>query len=92
MNYLEERNLIWNLLELIILKHNLKIDMESLNPNSQNSIEFGDFIKGNPMCFSEDFEQVVIELERKLPSSYIITSANIFGTGEGHIGITKVIK
>lgn len=90
MNYIDERNLVWNLLELIILKNNLNIEMEMLNPQSEKNIEFGNFIKGHPMDFKENFDKCIIELERKIPSSYKITSANIFGTGEGCIGITKI--
>ena len=90
MHYLTERNLVWNLLELIIVKHNLNISSEFLNPNSEDNIEFGDFISGHPMCFSQDYNECICELERKLPNEYKITTANIIGTGEGSIGITKL--
>ena len=42
------------------------------------------------MCFESDFEECLIEVERKLPSTFRVTTANIIGTAEGTIGITKI--
>ncbi len=92
MTPLEERNLVWNLAELIILKHGLKIDYQHLNPNVESDLcEFGNYISGHPMSFEGDFEQCVIEIERKLPSDYKITQANLLGTGEGLVHLMKVV-
>ena len=92
MKPLEERNLVWNLLELIIEKHDLRSDMEFLDPQSEDEIIFGNFVKGHPMCFEEEYCSVIAELERKLPTDYIIAQARIIGTGEGTIGLMKVIE
>ena len=88
MTPLEERNLVWNMVELIIEKR-LKIELESLDPQD-NGVEFGNFVNGHPMSFEQDYEQTIIEIERKLPSDYKITSALMIGTGEGHIGVMKI--
>ena len=90
MTPLEERNLVWNMLELIIIKHRLKSDMEFLDPKTEGICEFGNFISGHPMDFQENFKECLIEVERKLPSTFRVTTANILGTAEGTIGITKI--
>lgn len=90
MTPLEERNLVWNLVELIILKHGLKISSEFLDPTAGDEIVFGDFVKGHPMSFEGDFEQVVIEITKKLPSTYAIAKDYILDTGSAVIGIVKI--
>ena len=91
MTPLEERNLVWNMLELIVIKHKLKLDMEFLDPKSEGITEFGNFISGHPMNFEEVFQECLIEIERKLPSTFKVTTANILGTAEGTIGITRIV-
>lgn len=90
MTPLEERNLVWNLLELLIEKHELKNSSEFLEPVEEDEIVFGNFISGHPMCFEELFSGFMAELTRKLPSNYSIVMSNIIGTGDAVIGITKV--
>lgn len=90
MKPLEERNLVWNMLELIIIKHGLNLDMEFLDPKTEGICEFGNFISGHPMDFESVFEECLIEVERKLPSTFRVTTANLIGTAEGTIGITKI--
>ncbi len=89
MNALEERNLVWNLLELIIEKHDLENSSEFLDPTAEDEIIFGNFVKGHPMCFESLFSEVMAELTRKLPSNYIIAKSYIIGTGDAVIGIVK---
>ena len=91
MTPLEERNLVWNLLELIIEKR-LKSTSEFLDPQTENEIIFGNFVEGHPMSFDQDYSETIAELERKLPTDYVIANANILGTGEGTIGLMKVIS
>ena len=90
MTPLEERNLVWNMLELIVLKHKLKLDMGFLDPKSEGIVEFGNYISGHPMDFEQVFQECLIEVERKLPSNFRVTTANICGTAEGAIGITRI--
>lgn len=90
MKPLEERNLVWNLLELIVIKHGLKLEMEFLDPKTEGLCEFGNFVSGHPMDFESVFEECVIEVERKLPSTFRVTTANVHGTAEGAIGISKI--
>ena len=90
MTPLEERNLVWNMLELIIMRHKLKLDMEFLDPKTEGVCEFGNFVSGHPMDFEQVFKECIIEVERKLPSTFRVTTANIIGTAEGTIGITKI--
>ena len=78
------------MLELIIIKHGLKLDMEFLDPKTEGICEFGNFISGHPMDFESIFEECLIEVERKLPSTFRVTTANIIGTAEGTIGITRL--
>lgn len=89
MTPLEERNLVWNLLELLIEKHELKNDLEFIDPNDKDEVIFGNFISGHPMCFEELFSGFIAELTRKLPSDYCIAISNIIGTGDAVIGLTK---
>lgn len=89
MTPLEERNLVWNLLELIIEKR-LSNDYQLLDPQAEDEIIFGNFVSGHPMSFEQDYSETIAEIERKLPSDYIVAQANIIGTGEGSIGIVKV--
>lgn len=89
MTPLEERNLVWNLLELIIEKHELENSSEFLDPLDEDEIIFGNFVKGHPMCFEEIFSEVMAELTRKLPSNYIVAKSYIIGTGDAVIGIVK---
>lgn len=89
MTPLEERNLVWNVLELLLYKYNLENDCEFLDPIAEDDIIFGNFISGHPMSFESDFELLVIDLSRKLPSSFEIVKSNIFGTAEGCIGIKR---
>lgn len=91
MKPLEERNLVWNLLEVIIEKR-LKSTSEFLDPQAEDQIIFGNFVEGHPMSFDQDYSETIAELERKLPTDYIIAQANIIGTGEGTIGLMKVIE
>lgn len=88
MTPLEERNLVWNLLELLIEKHELKNSSEFLEP-VEDEIVFGNFISGHPMCFEELFAGFMAELTRKLPSDYNVVISNIIGTGDAVIGIAK---
>ena len=90
MNPLEERNLVWNMLELVIIKHGLRISSEFLDPQSGDEIVFGNFIEGHPMSFEGDFEQVVIEVTRKLPSCYTIARDYTLDDASGIIGIVKI--
>ena len=90
MTPLEERNLVWNLLELLIEKHELENNSEFLDPNGEDEVIFGNYIKGHPMCFEELFAGFMAELTRKLPSDYCIVVSNIIGTGDAVIGITKI--
>ena len=89
MTPLEERNLVWNLLELLIEKHELENNSEFLDPNDEDEVIFGNYIKGHPMCFEELFTGFIAELTRKLPSDYCIAISSIIGTGDAIIGITK---
>lgn len=89
MTPLEERNLVWNLLELLIEKHELENNSEFLDPNDEDEVIFGNYIKGHPMCFEESFSGFIAELTRKLPSDYCIAISSIIGTGDAVIGITK---
>ena len=89
MNALEERNLVWNMLELIIEKHDLEITSEFLDPLDDDKIIFGNFIKGHPMCFEESMSELMAELTRKLPSDYRIAKDHIISTGDAVIGIVK---
>lgn len=89
MTPLEERNLVWNMVELIIIKHGLKIDSEFLDPTAEDNIVFGNFVKGHPMSFEGDFEEVMTEINKKLPSDYIIAKDYVLDTGSAVIGIVK---
>lgn len=89
MTPLEERNLVWNLLELLIVKHDLEISSEFLDPVAEDEIVFGNFIKGHPMCFEECLSELMAELTRKLPSDYVIAKDYILDTGSAVIGIVK---
>lgn len=89
MNVLEERNLVWNMLELIIEKHDLEITSEFLDPLDDDKIIFGNFVKGHPMCFEESMSELMAELTRKLPSDYIIAKDYYLDTGSAVIGIVK---
>lgn len=91
MTPLEERNLVWNMLELIIEKR-LENSSELLDPVPEGEIIFGNFVKGHPMCFEQDFSETIAELTRKLPSDYVIAKDYIMGTGEGVIGLMKVAQ
>lgn len=90
MNQLEERNLVWHLLEAIILKNGLKISSEFLDPTADDEIVFGNFVEGHPMSFEGDFEQVVIEISKKLPSEYNIAKDYMFDDASGIIGLIKI--
>lgn len=90
MTPLEERNLVWNLLELLIEKHELTNSSEFLDPIAEDTIIFGNFIKGHPMCFEESFAGFMAELTRKLPTDYEIARSYIMGTGDAVVGITKI--
>lgn len=90
MTPLEERNLVWNLLELLIEKHELENNSEFLDPNDEDEVIFGNYIKGHPMCFEELFTGFIAELTRKLPSDYCIVISSIIGTGDAVIGLTKI--
>ena len=90
MTPLEERNLVWNLLELLIEKHELENSSEFLDPNGEDEVIFGNYIKGHPMYFEELFTGFMAELTRKLPSDYCIAVSNIIGTSDAVIGITKI--
>lgn len=90
MNALEERNLVWNLVELIIEKR-LSNDSELLDPVSEDEIIFGNFVSGHPMDFQQTFSETVAEIQRKLPTKYELCKASIFGTADACIGIRKVI-
>lgn len=89
MKPLEERNLVWNLLELIIEKR-LENLSQLLDPEAEDKIIFGNFVEGHPMCFQQDFSETIAEIERKLPSDYVIAKAQIIGSGDGVIGLMKV--
>ena len=91
MKPLEERNLVWNLLELIVEKR-LENSSEFLDPEEEDRIIFGNFVKGHPMSFQQDFSETIAEIERKLPSDYELVKAQIYGTGEGAIGLMKVVE
>lgn len=91
MTPLEERNLVWELLELLIIKNDLKIESEFLDPTSEaHDIVFGNFVKGHPMCFEENICGLMADLTRKLPSDYIIARDYMLGTGEAVIGLSKI--
>lgn len=90
MDSLEERNLVWNMLELLIIKHDLKSTSEFLEPVSEDEIVFGNFVKGHPMCFEECMNGLMAELSRKLPSDYHIAKDYIIDTGSAVIGIVKI--
>jgi len=89
MNTIEERNLVWHLLELLIEKHDLESTSEFLDPEAEDHLVFGNFIKGHPMCFEESMQCLMAELTRKLPSDYIIAKDYILDTGSAVIGIVK---
>ena len=44
MDKLEERNLVWNLVELIIEKHRLENSSEFIDPIAEDRIVFGNFV------------------------------------------------
>lgn len=90
MTPLEERNLVWNMLELLIIKHDLKIESEFLDPVAEDEIVFGNFISGHPMCFDECISELMAELSRKLPNDYKIAKDYLLDTGSAVIGITKI--
>lgn len=90
MNALEERNLVWNLVELIIEKHRLENSSEFIDPIAEDRIVFGNFVKGHPMSFEGDFEQMVIEISKKIPGSYSIAKDYMFDDASGIIGIVKI--
>lgn len=87
---LEERNLVWNLLELLIEKHDLKSTSEFLDPEAEDHLVFGNFVEGHPMCFEVCIQELLAELTRKLPTDYVIAKAHILGTGDAVIGIVKI--
>lgn len=90
MTPLEERNMVWNMLELLIEKYKLKNDSEFLEPNTKDNIVFGNFVSGHPMSFEGDFEDMVVELTRLLPGCYDIARDYIFDDASGCIGIIKI--
>ena len=89
MDAIEERNLVWYLLELLIEKHDLRSSSEFLDPEAEDHIVFGNFIEGHPMCFDECMQSFMAELTRKLPSDYIIAKDYKIDTGSAIIGIVK---
>jgi len=89
MKPLEERNLIWNMLELLIDKYGLENDCEFLDPVSEDELIFGNFVKGHPMSFEGEFKSMVTELTRLLPSEYDIAKSYLFDDASGCIGIFK---
>ena len=90
MTPLEERNLVWNMLELLIIKHGLKSSSEFLDPEAEDRIIFGNFVEGHPMSFEGDFKDMVTELTRMLPSKYDIAKSYLFDDASGIIGIIKL--
>lgn len=89
MKPLEERNLIWNMLELLIEKYRLVNSSEFLDPIAEDRIVFGNFVKGHPMSFEGNFKDMVTELTRLLPSEYDIARNYLFDDASGCIGIVK---
>lgn len=90
MTPLEERNLVWNLLELLIIKHGLKNESEFLDPIAEDEIIFGNFVEGHPMSFEGDFKDMVTELTRLLPSKYDVAKSYLFDDASGCVGIIKL--
>ena len=90
MKPLEERNLVWNMLELLINKHGLENSSEFLDPTGEDEIIFGNFVKGHPMSFEGDFKDMVTELTRLLPGNYDIAKSYLFDDASGIIGVIKI--
>lgn len=90
MKPLEERNLIWNLLEVLIEKYQLKNKTEFLDPRAEDEIVFGNFVEGHPMSFEGDFKEMVTELTRLLPGEYDVALSYLFDDASGCIGIVKI--
>lgn len=86
----EERNLVWNLLELLIVKYKFKNENEFLDPTEDNKIIFGNFISGHPMSFEGEFKEMITELTRILPSKYDIVRSYIFDDSSACIGLMKI--
>lgn len=89
MTPLEERNLVWNLLELLIVKYGFKNNSEFLDPLDDDKIIFGNFISGHPMSFEGEFKEMVTELTRLLPGKYDIAKSYLFDDASGCIGLIK---
>lgn len=89
MNELEERNLVWNLLELLIIKYDLKSSSEFLDPLDDNDIIFGNFVEGNQKNFRYIFKDLSKELKDKLPSNYNIVKNYIISNHIGIIGLQR---
>lgn len=90
MTPLEERNTVWNMLELLIDKHKLKNESEFLDPEAEDRIIFGNFVGGHPMSFEGDFKDMITELTRILPSDYDIAKSYVFDDASGVVGIIKL--
>ena len=78
------------MLELLIDKHGLTNDNEFLDPEAEDKIIFGNFVKGHPMSFEGDFKDMVTELTRLLPSEYDIAKDYLIDDATGIIGIVKL--
>lgn len=90
MNTLEERNIIWEMAELVIEKHKLENSTEFLDPIAEDILVFGNFVKGHPMSFDADFKNAVAEISEKLPSDYEIVKSYALDDASGCIGICKI--
>ena len=86
----EERNLVWNLLELLIVKYRFKNENEFLDPTEDNKIIFGNFISGHPMSFEGEFKEMITELSRILPGKYDIVCSSIFDDSSACIGLMSI--
>lgn len=80
----------FNILQKLITKYELKSRTTFIDGEEENHLMFGSFVKGHPMLFEGNFQDLIKDLETKIDKNFTIAKSVMFDDSYGLIALQKI--
>lgn len=81
----------FDVLQKLIVEHELEPRTTFIEGEEKDHLMFGSFIKGHPMLFEGNFQNLIKDLETKIDKNFTIAKSIMFDDSYGLVALQKKI-
>lgn len=79
----------FKILKELIIKYELKPGTTFIEGEEKDHLMFGSFVKGHPMLFEGNFQDLIKDLETKINKNFTIAKSIMFDDSYGLVALQK---